>query len=246
MTFHKALVRLRNLDTPNTGTLLAAISLLADCLEHASVDADSLSRRAQRGAIDVTRAAALDLEHRMQEQTRRIAELERLVVTDPLTGLFNRRGFDEVLRRTISASKRYGERGVVACVDLDGFKLVNDTYGHAAGDEVLRAVGRTLYEAVRPTDAVARVGGDEFAVLLTRVPIEDGLRRLDALKDSVNAACVTWNGRTIGVRASFGVHAFEGDEDPACLLGQADSKMYAAKRGAGMARQTAVHTIAAA
>lgn len=246
MTFHKALTRLRNLDTPNTGTLLAAISLLADCLETAATASDVLSQRAQRGAIDVTRAAALDIEHRMQEQARRIAELERLVVTDPLTGLLNRRGFDEVLRRSISASKRYGEQGVVACIDLDGFKLVNDTYGHAAGDEVLRSVGRTLYEGVRPTDAVARVGGDEFAVLLTRVPIDDGVRRIDALSESLNAACVSWKGRTIAVRASIGIQTFEGEEDAACLMSQADSEMYAAKRGVGQARPSTVVEVVAA
>ena len=116
--------------------LLAAISILADCLdpEVSAPDAAISARfRARRGAIDVARAAALDLERTIQEQERRIVELERLVVTDPLTGLLNRRGFDDVLRRTISASKRYNETGVLACVDLDGFKGVNDAYGHGRG-----------------------------------------------------------------------------------------------------------------
>jgi diguanylate cyclase (GGDEF)-like protein len=104
------------------------------------------------------------LQLRLQEE--RIRELESLSVTDSLTGLLNRRGFQDAMDRTLAACQRHGEDGVLAYIDLDGFKQVNDTFGHSAGDAMLTHMAALLKRTVRATDYIARLGGDEFAVLL--------------------------------------------------------------------------------
>jgi diguanylate cyclase (GGDEF)-like protein len=94
------------------------------------------------------------------------AQLAEQAVRDPLTGLYNRRFFDEALAQNIEAARRYGRELSLVLFDLDGFKRVNDTYGHQAGDEVLKTFAHLLQEAVRKADIVCRIGGDEFAVIL--------------------------------------------------------------------------------
>ena len=101
-------------------------------------------------------------ERRHNEET-----LRRLAERDPLTGLLNRRAFDRLLEQHLAEVERYGSRGALLMVDLDGFKRLNDTRGHLAGDAVLREVASLLTDRLRGSDVAARVGGDEFAVLLT-------------------------------------------------------------------------------
>jgi diguanylate cyclase (GGDEF)-like protein len=115
---------------------------------------------------------------------------------------------------------------------MDGFKMVNDTYGHPAGDEVLRQVGRLLSDNVRCTDFVGRLGGDEFAALLPRTSWQNGMKRVSALNQLLNPATIYWNGGTLAVHASVGVHAYDGNKtgDVVGLLALADSSMYVSKR----------------
>jgi diguanylate cyclase (GGDEF)-like protein len=94
------------------------------------------------------------------------AQLAEQAVRDPLTGLYNRRFFDEALARNIEAARRYGRELSLVLFDLDNFKAVNDTYGHQAGDEVLKTFAQLLEETARKADIVCRIGGDEFAVIL--------------------------------------------------------------------------------
>ncbi|MFQ5763559.1 MAG: GGDEF domain-containing protein, partial [Rhodospirillales bacterium] len=164
------------------------------------------------GAADAALAEAETAERTMAEQRDRLARLEDLAATDELTGLLNRRGFEAALARAMAGARRYHEKGVLVFIDLDGFKPVNDTYGHAAGDEVLRQVSRLLAESVRATDFVGRLGGDEFAVVLTRTDWEAGLKRAEAFDQLVNGAVVTWAGRVIQVRASFGFQTYGPDD----------------------------------
>jgi len=147
-----------------------------------------------------------------------------------LTGAYNRRGFEQEFQRVLAAANRYGETGVLIYVDLDGFKPINDTYGHAAGDQVLCEVVHTLHDNVRPHDLVARLGGDEFAVLLTRTDWENGLERAEALKHILNTKYVNWNDKHIAVRASLGFQRFGPDDCHKKLLIKADTAMYQSKR----------------
>ncbi len=220
-------------DVPNASDLVSSVSVLADCMERANVQAAGGGVFALRETARNALVAVLDAERRMVQQRDRITYLERLTMTDELTGLLNRRGFQAQLRRALAAADRYDERGLLAYVDLDGFKPVNDTYGHAAGDEVLRQVARVLNDNVRDTDCVGRLGGDEFAILLTRTSPKDGVKRARWLEELVNNTVVDWQGRSITLRASFGFQRYGPKDDELELLKRADSAMYDTKRRRG-------------
>jgi diguanylate cyclase (GGDEF)-like protein len=156
-------------------------------------------------------------------QARRLASAERTSRLDPLTGLGNRRALDEALQRELARHIRYQRTLALVVVDLDGFKIVNDTHGHAAGDRVLATVGRRLGE-IRGTDAAFRLGGDEFAVLLpeTRADAAELVaRRISRqIRDDTFPHEVT---------ATWGIAEATGP-DPEELLAAADRELYARKR----------------
>ncbi len=208
--------------------MTAGVIALAECLErvlHGSVSAEAVGV-----AVGNALAAAKATEKTIAEQRRRLVQLEQLAVTDDLTGLLNRRGFEAEIKRTMTGARRYQEKGVLIYIDLDGFKPVNDTHGHAAGDAVLRHVAELLSENVRATDSVGRLGGDEFAILLTRTAWAAGLKRAEAFDAIINSSTVEWSGQTITVSASFGFQTYGPDDDLGELLIHADNDMYATKR----------------
>ncbi len=166
-------------------------------------------------------------EQNLRELTATLAEQ---AVRDPLTGLANRMLLEERLRAVLARDGRTGGSTGVLFLDLDGFKLVNDQHGHHVGDAVLRAVAQRLTAAVRPSDTVARIGGDEFVVLVEEAQ-EQSLQHLAARLESAVSAPLTLGGVAMGVGTSVGLalsHA--GQDDPASLLSKADRRMYAAKR----------------
>ncbi len=177
-------------------------------------------------ALDAAKAA----EKKITQMQKRIAELEQLAETDELTGLLNRRGFNKQLQRTLSNATRYDEQGVLIYIDLDDFKPVNDAYGHAAGDEVLRQVAKLIRDSIRDTDYVGRLGGDEFSVLLTRTTWENGLSRAEIIEKQLNNTIVNWQGWMIDVAASIGLQVYGAKDDGQDLLSQADEDMYKTKR----------------
>ena len=174
-------------------------------------------------------AAAQAAERQITDQKARIGYLEGLSNTDELTGLLNRRGFHQALGATLARAQRHGETGVLVLCDLDRFKAVNDRLGHLAGDAVLAAVAGQLRRGTRRSDTMARIGGDEFAILLTdtgREPAGERLRRLDT---EINALKVDWKGGPITVSASFGLAAYDGDSTAQGLLFLADRNLYTRK-----------------
>ncbi len=152
-------------------------------------------------------------EQQIAEQKRRIDYLESLAMTDELTGLVNRRGLEDFLHRTLAAAKRYDEQGVVAFIDLDDFKPINDRFGHAVGDKVLTEVASLLTENIRASDMVARVGGDEFILVLVRCALKDGQRHVESLGAAIEANRIIHGAHDIGVRASIGIEAYGPDSD---------------------------------
>jgi diguanylate cyclase (GGDEF)-like protein len=175
--------------------------------------------------------AAAEIENRLMAQNARIAYLETLSMTDELTGLFNRRGFEDSFRRTLVSAGRYGDEGVLIACDLDDFKAINDRHGHSAGDEVLRHVGRLLRTHTRETDFVARLGGDEFAAILVQTGWRNGLKRAQTLSRALNRLVVKIGETPIAVSASIGVEHFGPDDtDAGALIARADMAMYVNKR----------------
>ena len=159
-----------------------------------------------------------------------IEEVDRKARIDALTGLSNRRHFEEQLQRIIAETDRFGGCGSLVLVDIDHFKTVNDTYGHQAGDQVLRQVARALVEGVRTVDVCARYGGEELAVLLPQTGL-DGARDLaERLRRSIADRTIRVGGEEIRVTASFGVASYP---DPVkvkdSLFPAADRALYAAK-----------------
>ena len=170
------------------------------------------------------------LEAELAAMRTRVSELETHAERDPLTAVMNRRGFERELARASSYLQRYGGSAALVYLDLDDFKPVNDRHGHAAGDAVLKAVAAALVIAVRASDLVARIGGDEFAVLLWNLSAPAAANKALALEQAVTAATVAWDGGVLGVGASAGVAALGPDQDLAGLLARADAAMYARKR----------------
>jgi diguanylate cyclase (GGDEF)-like protein len=179
---------------------------------------------AMRLAAEVERLAA-----ELEASRARISDLENRIDVDPLTETLNRRGFERELKRSLAYVKRYGASATLIFLDLDEFKPVNDRHGHAAGDAVLKAIAASLLREVRTSDVVARIGGDEFVVLLWNVTDADAMAKAAALEDAVYATPVRWGASTMVVGASAGV-AFVGPLDtPAEVLARADAAMYARK-----------------
>ena len=213
--------------------LLSRVTRLVDTIETPGLGSDETLLDIADSAL----TAAIDAERRLAEQDKRLEALEGLTQTDELTGLFNRRGFQAEFRRAVSAAGRYDERGMLIYVDLDGFKPINDAYGHAAGDEVLRRIAGTLRENVRDTDSVGRMGVDEFCVLLTRTSWKNGLARAEGLDRSLNNTYVCLWGRMIAVRASLSVHAYGSKDVGDDILDWADDAKYVTKRMRAGSRQ---------
>lgn len=172
-------------------------------------------------------------------------ELERLSQRDPLTGLFNRRRFEEALKHQLAYTRRYGKGGALLMIDLDRFKQINDRLGHAVGDEALRQVATVLSDNLRgsdtlardtePSRVIARLGGDEFVALLPEADGAGAAAAAERLAEALSTAPLMVDGREVELRVSIGVatfdeHGLPGEEE---LLAAADRAMYLAKAGGG-------------
>jgi len=160
-----------------------------------------------------------------------VEKLAKLASIDPLTGALNRRRFDEVASRDFELARRSRESLGVLMIDLDYFKRVNDEWGHAAGDRVLKVVSDRCRAALRGTDIFARYGGEEFVVLLPSSDVEGALAAAQRLRDAVSGESIAWEGEEIRLTASVGAYAGvpASGEALALFLRRADEALYAAK-----------------
>ena len=164
------------------------------------------------------------------ENVRLFAEMEQLAITDPLTGVFNRRHFWVLAEQEIRQSRRRSSSFCVVLMDLDHFKAVNDTYGHAAGDEALRVFVRRVQGAVREVDVLGRHGGEEFSLLLSGTEPDHGLLVAERIRAAVCASPIEFEDKVFELRVSIGVAAGSEDGSLDALLARADEALYTAKR----------------
>jgi diguanylate cyclase (GGDEF)-like protein len=183
----------------------------------------------RRDVSDVGLAALARLAAERDELAQKLAAAEALADRDTLTPTFNRRAFLRELHRTMSEVERYKTPAAVLYVDLDGFKALNDAYGHAAGDAVLRHVGRLLADSVRESDIVGRLGGDEFGVILNHANAEEARAKARLLSQALNGSAIVHAGQAHRISISIGVHAIAMAEDPETAIARADEAMYAEK-----------------
>ena len=180
------------------------------------------------------RARLAVLVRRRQVAAARAAEMRaawRLAVIDPVTGLYNRQHLDAVLPASIDSARAGGRPLAVLLVDLDALKPFNDRWGHAAGDRMLCGVADTLLANVRPSDTVARMGGDEMAVVMPDTDLDTAAGIAARLVDVI-ARMAVGSGRMAGVSitVSIGMATLGAADDAASLLARADSALYAAKK----------------
>lgn len=173
----------------------------------------------------------LDVSTRVKLQREMDLALRKAAMTDALSGLPNRACFEEFMASSISHAQTSNKQLRLAFIDLNGFKIINDTMGHAVGDEVLKVVSQRLREKCRSTDFVARIGGDEFVALLETDPIgvDEHIELLKRIMERVFEP-VGLDGRMINIGAAIGVALLDPSRDtPATLLKKADERMYFAK-----------------
>jgi len=170
------------------------------------------------------------LRHEVEETRIRLDEMARTADLDALLSVLNRRAFVRELSRFIAFAKRYGTPSSLVYFDLDNFKAVNDAYGHAAGDAVLRHFADLISSQIRDSDVLARIGGDEFAVILAHVTVDQARNKGASLAESLRANPAMWNGQPVKLSFSYGAYELHAGVTPDSAVEEADQAMYAQKR----------------
>jgi diguanylate cyclase (GGDEF)-like protein len=183
-----------------------------------------------RAALAQLIGEVAQLHERLASSEGRVAELERLADEDALAPISNRRAFLRDLDRTIGYVERYGAACSVLYFDVNGLKVINDTFGHAAGDAALIHVAGLLRGNTRSSDVVGRLGGDEFGVLLARAGELAATAKAGRLATVVAKRPLAWQGQRIAMSVAFGAHRLTAGEDAQTALAAADRAMYRQKR----------------
>ena len=165
----------------------------------------------------------------MAQAQARIDELQASADTDFLLEIPNRRGFERELNRSISYIKRYRASGALIVLDVDRLKPINDTFGHAAGDQVLKAIVGELLSHVRASDVIGRLGGDEFALLLWNLSETDARAKAALLEQAIDRLTFNFRGRTVTAGASAGIAILGPHAEAGKALEEADRAMYVRK-----------------
>lgn len=201
----------------------------------AKTQAKSSTKPARRKALaadgtgETARATIRALRSRLKAAERRVAELEAAADTDFLLEIPNRRGFERELARAIAYMKRYRASGALIVLDVDRLKPINDSFGHAAGDEVLKAIAGALTRQIRASDVVGRLGGDEFALLLWNLSETDAKAKAAIFEQAIDDLSFTFRGQRVTAGASAGVALLGAQSDAGRALEEADAAMYVRK-----------------
>jgi len=157
-------------------------------------------------------------------------EIYALTITDGLTQLYNRRYLEDFMEREMSRCRRHGRPMTIMLFDIDGFKAVNDRFGHLSGDHVLRSIGDKLGRRIRREEALARLGGDEFVVVLPETNLEDALKFAEIIRKSIELMPIIFDGWKIPITVSIGIGQYQSEMNSvADLIADADAALYRAK-----------------
>ena len=166
-------------------------------------------------------------ERDLASKDERIAHLEKILTQDELTSITNRRGFYKAFEAELERTNRgHTEGGVIVMIDLDDFKSINDTHGHGAGDQALKIVAEYLHKTVRSMDVAARIGGDEFIVLLSNTTISKSMKRAQKLGKDLNNITFKSDGHKIKIKASLGLQEYKKGDTIDSIIKAADQGMY--------------------
>jgi diguanylate cyclase (GGDEF)-like protein len=183
--------------------------------------------------IETSYAALVDenalLRASLAEMRERLEDLERLADTDTLTPLPNRRRFERELQRVVSQANRHGTPAAVLYIDLNGLKRVNDRHGHVAGDAALIHVARLLQALIRTTDVVARIGGDEFGLILDHLDHNSAIETAERISRCIASTPLDLGGTEVRLDAAIGVATILSGDSAADVMNRADRNMYRAK-----------------
>jgi diguanylate cyclase (GGDEF)-like protein len=172
------------------------------------------------------------LHDKIAQLQERVEQLDMLAHEDSLVELPNRRGFVRALERLIDRVSRYDEKASILFVDLDGLKLINDSFGHQAGDQALIQVARLLVGGVRKSDLVARIGGDEYGILLGHADEDSAAETAARLGDLIAGSDFTHEGDALPLSVAIGAAPIHGDDTPEKAMARADREMYRRKAAA--------------
>ncbi len=201
--------------------------------ESASASGKALVRRAAPVArLPAGKDAKAEIRRLKMQLTKakaRIEALQAAAETDFLLGIPNRRGFERELGRAIAYIQRYQASGALIVIDVDRLKPINDNFGHAAGDEVLKAIIAVLSRQIRSSDVIGRLGGDEFALLLWNLSETDAHAKAAAFEEDIDRLSFTFEGHTVATGVSAGVAILGPHSEASKALADADCAMYVRK-----------------
>jgi diguanylate cyclase (GGDEF)-like protein len=180
-------------------------------------------------SADRDKATIRRLKRELAQAVKQIEELQASAETDFLLGVSNRRGFERALERAVAYIKRYHASGALIVLDVDRLKPINDAFGHAAGDQVLKAIIAALAHQVRASDVIGRLGGDEFGLLLWNLSETDARAKAASLEQAIDQLSFVFDGRTVTAGASTGVAILDSHAEAGKALEQADRAMYLRK-----------------
>ncbi|AEA33669.1 GGDEF domain-containing protein [Hippea maritima] len=218
------------------------IEEINNTIKNGNVDVDELSKRLIGIAIKI-KDTTLNMKNELEEYSKKIDEAKKTIeelkeklkkaeenlIIDPLTGVYNRRGLLHFLKIEIARAKRYKQPMSIIMADLDHFSRVNNTYGHLAGDIVLKGFCKTVKSLIRATDIAARYGGEEFIIILPNTDIDSAYEVAEKIRNAISKLKFKYKDETFSITSSFGVSQYKDDETIEKLIKRADAALYKAK-----------------